>query len=371
MNSAILCGILAVAAPARNTPDAPPKAATTVMAGPRQTVACSADEYGYCTDKRLLIPLDDSVRELHVAVNTALADVLVIWLPPGISVPKCRRPGKDEPVFCLDLGNPGAFMAEVQEIESGRHQSKITVRPFLNDAAKAALAARAKTDPAIMADDIIEGERGNLQFSVADRWTVNVDLVVGPADKAVRQILLSSAELDKAVDELGVRCEERNKDEHRKLQEAWTSLKAKAAEESAAELAFSVLRGRRCRFARWTNFRDQLWVQADSTCEIGEHRFVVFRIRNRAGGGDVFRAGEVSVALGAGEDPKRIESNVVFARESEPSRRLALEDVELGKDDEVIGAIRFAASEAPGDVVLRISEAGGKGRSIDIKGIGF
>jgi len=372
--TALAFSVLGAAAPLKATPPPAPvaqPAAPKPATPPRQDVACTSDEFGFCTDKRLIVPLTGSDREVHLSINTALSDVLVIWLPPGVSVPKCRRPGKDEPVPCLDLGNPGAFQAEVQEIEGARHSAKITVRPFLNDAAKQALLQRAKADPGFSADDIIDGERGNLQFSIADRWTINLDLVVGPSEKAVRQILFSSPELEKDVDELGARCEARSKQEYRKLQDAWANLKTRATEETAAELAFSVLRSRRCRFSRWTEFRDQLWVQAESTCEIGNHRFIVFRIRNRAGGGDIFRPGEVSVGLGGGEDPKRIDSNVVFARENDPERRLALEDLELGKDDEVVGTVHFSTRDAPGNVVLRIVEAGGKGRQIDIKDIGF
>ena len=289
-------------------------------------------------------------------------------------MPKCKRVGKDgkeEVSYCLDSGNTGSFVTEVEEVEGGgRKQGKISVKAVLNAAARAALAARVKADPNFMADDVIAGERGNLQFSV-DRWTVNVDVVVGSAEKAVRQIVLNSAELEKSFDELGARCEQRNVEEHRKLQEAWTNLKTRASEEIGAELAFNVLRSRRCRFAHWTTFRDQLWVEADSICEIGECRFVTFRIRNRAGGGDRFHAGEISVGVSGSKTPKKIESKVVFARESEPERRMGIEEVALGKDDEVLGAVQFGARDGSGSVVLRIVESGGKERAVSLEDIGF
>ncbi len=352
-------------APQQPAPPPPEAAAKEPPARPKPSFSCSADEFGYCTDKRLNVPLDPNDREVHLAVNTALSDVLVIWLPAGATVPKCRKPNKEEPVFCLDLGNTGAFAAEVQELEgSGRKQTKVTIRPFLSDAAKAEWMRRLKTTPGILADDIVEGERSNIQFSVADRWAVSLDVVIQPPEKAVRQIFLLSKEFESETDELGARCEERARDQYRKMQDAWSSLKSRAQEETAAELAYSVLKARRCRFKNWTAFKDQVWVQIDSVCEIGTHRFLVFRLRNRAGGGDLFRPGEVAVLAGSDEDPKHIASNVVFARERELDRRLGLEDVELAKDDEVVGTVHFAVDEAPSSVMLRITEAGGRTRQI-------
>jgi len=344
-----------------------------VKRDPRE-VQCTVDEYGFCTDKRLAIELRPDVREVHVPANIALANVLVIWLPSGVVVPKCHKMGKDskdEVGYCLDSGNPGTFVTEVEEVEgAGRKQGKISIKPVLSAAARAALAARVKIDPNFMAEDIIAGERGNIQFS-ADRWTVNVDLVVGPAEKAVRQIVLSAPALEKEFDELGQRCQERNAEEYRKLQDAWVKQKAEAAENVGAELAYNVLRSRRCRYAHWTVFRDQLWVEADSICEIGDYRFITFRIRNRAGGGDRFRPGEIGVSAMKDKVGKKIDSKGVFVRESEPRRKLSMEELELGKDDEVIGAVEYDAQAGSGSVSLRIVEAGGKGRVLSVDDIGF
>ncbi len=378
-----LAAMLVTATAAKATPpaakSAPPPAATTAPAvapaplTPRppaqSSVACTFDEYSYCTDKRLAVTLKDTDREVHLPVNTALGDVLVIWLPPGTTIPKCKKAGKENADYCIDVGNPASFHQDIQEIEGARPQFKITIRPVLNDAARAALAQRQKVNPNVMPDDILDGESGNIQFSV-DRWTINLDLVVGPAEKAVRQINLTAPQFDKAADELAQRCDAYNAQERRKIAEAWTNMKARAAEEVAAELAYSVLQARRCRFAHWTAFRDQLWVQADSTCQIGNHRFIVFRIRNRAGGGDVFRAGEVAIALDNTKDARHIDANVVFRRERD-EHRLGIEDVELAKDDEVTGTVHFEAADLSGTVTLRIAEAGGKGREIELKDIGF
>lgn len=339
---------------------------------PQCDIKCTADEYGYCSDKRLSVELTSEKKELHIPLNTALGDVLVIWLPNGVTIPKCRREGSEDYAYCLDLGNSGAFQAEVQDVDNGSAKLyKINLRPYLNDAAKAELSKRAATDSRVLADDIVLGEGGNLQLALGS-WLVNLDLTIGPAEKAVRQLVFQSKELSAAQDEFVHKCDARDKELRQQLKDGWANLKTKAQEEAAADMTFNVLRGRRCRFSRWTAFRNQLWVQADSVCQLGEYLFVTFRVRNRAGGGDIFRLGEVAVVKAKdGKDAPRLESVSVFGRGDDADRRLGIEDVELGKDDEIIGAVRFNAKEVTSEVTLRILESGGKAREVELQGIGF
>lgn len=64
-------------------------------------------------------------------------------------------------------------------------------------------------------------------------------------------------------------------------------------------------------------------------------------------------------------------ANAVFIRDAEPERRLGLEDVELGKDEEVAGAVRFAVKDSDSQMTIRLVESSGKSREIELSGIGF
>lgn len=350
---------------------APELSANPLAPAPARDFPCTMTDMGYCTDKRLIIELSSAKRESHIPVTTAVGQVLVILLPRGAGIPKCKR-ADGESQYCIDFGNPGAFDVDVQELEvGGQKQFKLIVRPYLNDEAGKEFQARRALEPNLVADDLLANERGNMQI-VMDNWLVEVEMIVGPADQAVRQVLLESKDFAATQDTIAHQCDARNAEQRSKLQEGWASLSKRAAEKAETEMAFAVLQNRRCRTNRWTGFRDLLWAQVDSICDIGEHRYITFRLRNRAGGGDVYRIGEVSVFVGKEKAQQRIEPVVVvFGRPEGEQRRLATEEVELSKDDEVIGTVRFAAKEAKGDVTLRFIEAGGKSREIELRDIGF
>jgi hypothetical protein len=109
--------------------------------------------------------------------------------------------------------------------------------------------------------------------------------------------------------------------------------------------------------------RDLLWVHKESICEIGEQVVLVFQIRNRAKGAK-FHLGDVQVL----DDGRRLDTRLLL--QDAEGEAVRPDSVRLDFDDEVVGAVSWPR-RAVKTLVLRITEAKGKERVVELPDVGF
>lgn len=320
-------------------------AAVAIAVVAARPVPCKTDKYGYCESGRVKIELKLAEPEVDLKINVGLGSALVIDLPSGM-----RVKGK------VEHGNKAVFQVEVPE-----PIRQIKVRPIVPPGATPA--------------DIVGFEAGNLQFETERGFGINVLMRVGYLESSVHRLTFTSKEIAAEEERFEARCEASTAVLRGELDEGRRRLRERAQEQAEENMAHAVMRGARCRHGSWTQMRDHLWVHAERLCEVGTDIYIVFKILNRAAQ-DKFRVSKIDV-VGGGEEGRALTSSTVFRKadevdeDSEDRKRISPEDVVLSKDQEIRGTVRVVAKKAPSNLTLRVVEAGGKQRVVDIEGLKF
>lgn len=303
--------------------------ALLVLAAPKPRV----DDAGFIRSEMVEYPLLDSEKNISLKLNVALGFTSTLYFPKGVTFTEDS----------VQIGNAAIFDVTTKG-------NRILIRPLAPQGATGA--------------DLID-QRTNLQIEMRRGWRLSIELRQWYQDRSVKQVVFQNQAIEADVEVCQMMAEEARADERSKYEEKYLDLEADAESRSVEKMNLAVLERNSCNAWSLINMTDLLWVKQEKICVIGKTAYVQFRIRNRARGAE-FKLGDVQIVT---EESEFQSTNVVFT--DERGEQIPFEKVSLRMNQEIVGSIAFAADQADNNLTLRITEAGGKRRVVEIEDIGF
>ncbi len=281
----------------------------------------------FCTGRVVMRPLTKDQRVVFLGVFVAFNDEFKIEFPRG-----ARLRGD------VSYGNEAVFQVEK------RDNSTLIVRTI-------------PPRETVTLDQVL-GQRTTLNVELEGGWRLAIDLQVARPSASVRYLIFEGEDVEDFAKERDVIYEQCKAE----MREALVDTVAVQARE---RMSLGVLQKAVCNDDPEIEMVDGLWVRQERICQVGRDIYVIFRIRNRARG-DQFRVGAVEVVA----DGSPVVGELAFAS-ADGFTPVGIEEVALAYAEEILGVVSFQAEQASPELTLRVQEASGKQRVVEVEDVSF